>query len=78
MAGGFSDNTAGYELIRRMRALSPRFQQVPAIAVTAYAEGADRNRALEAGLPRNARDHVGLKLEIDQLMLAGLEYLHRM
>jgi signal transduction histidine kinase/CheY-like chemotaxis protein len=41
--------TDGYELIRQMRRLSARLRKVPAIAVTAYAEAADRNRALEAG-----------------------------
>jgi signal transduction histidine kinase/CheY-like chemotaxis protein len=39
----------GYELVRQLRTLSSRLRRVPAIAVTAYADAADRNRALEAG-----------------------------
>ena len=40
----------GYDLIRRVRALSPdRGGDTPAVAVTAYASGEDRRRALDAG-----------------------------
>ncbi len=39
----------GYELIRRVRALSLTVRHVPAIAVTAYADAEDRTQALEAG-----------------------------
>jgi CheY-like chemotaxis protein len=40
----------GYSLIQAVRALdSPRPRQIPAIAVTAYASGRERARALDAG-----------------------------
>jgi CheY-like chemotaxis protein len=40
----------GYTLIRRIRALeSERGAPIPAVALTAYARGEDRQRALEAG-----------------------------
>ncbi|OLD94612.1 MAG: hypothetical protein AUG80_18310 [Candidatus Rokubacteria bacterium 13_1_20CM_4_68_9] len=39
----------GYELIRKVRALGPGAGQIPAIALTAYARQADRDRALSAG-----------------------------
>jgi len=40
----------GYELIRKLRALGPeRGGNIPAVALTAYARGADRMRALSAG-----------------------------
>ena len=39
----------GYELIRRIRLLSPKIRHVPAIAVTAYADAEDRLQALDAG-----------------------------
>ena len=39
----------GYELIRRIRVLSPKVRHVPAIAVTAYADAEDRLQALDAG-----------------------------
>ena len=39
----------GYELIRRVRALSLTARQLPAIAVTAYADAEDRLEALRAG-----------------------------
>ncbi len=42
--------TDGYELIRRVRALSGANEaQIPAIALTAYAREEDRRRALQAG-----------------------------
>jgi PAS domain S-box-containing protein len=41
--------TDGYELIRRVRALSGAVARTPAIALTAYARTVDRQRALMAG-----------------------------
>ena len=39
----------GYDLIRRVRNLSPGIRRIPAIAVTAYADSEDRIQALTAG-----------------------------
>ena len=39
----------GFELLRRVRALGPKFGKIPAIAVTAFARSEDRTRALRAG-----------------------------
>ena len=39
----------GYDLIRRVRNLSPGIRHIPAIAVTAYADSEDRIQALTAG-----------------------------
>jgi signal transduction histidine kinase len=39
----------GYDLIRRLRALSPELQQVPAIALTGHARPEDVARVIEAG-----------------------------
>jgi CheY-like chemotaxis protein len=44
----------GYELMRRVRALSPEAGgQVPAVALTAYASDADRVQAMRAGFHRH-------------------------
>ncbi|BAY09112.1 hybrid sensor histidine kinase/response regulator [Calothrix sp. NIES-2098] len=44
----------GYNFIRRVRVLkSPHIQQIPAIALTAYASNEDRNQALKAGFQRH-------------------------
>jgi CheY-like chemotaxis protein len=39
----------GYSLMRRVRSLSSEVSQIPAIALTAYARGEDRAKALQAG-----------------------------
>jgi CheY-like chemotaxis protein len=39
----------GYQLIRRIRALSPDLGRIPAVAVTGYATSEDVQRALDAG-----------------------------
>ena len=44
--GGHFENMGGYELIRRVRDLG---KETPAIAVTAFARPADRQRAIAAG-----------------------------
>jgi CheY-like chemotaxis protein len=43
----------GYDLIRKVRAMTGRIQSMPAIAVTAYANPDDRIRALVAGFQRH-------------------------
>jgi CheY-like chemotaxis protein len=54
----------GYELLRRIRAQSGNAAQVPAVALTAYAREADRNRALEAGF----QTHVAKPVEPAELV----------
>jgi CheY-like chemotaxis protein len=39
----------GYELMREIRALGHRAEDLPAVAVTAFASPEDRQRALAAG-----------------------------
>jgi CheY-like chemotaxis protein len=56
--------TDGYELVRRIRAI-PGASHLPAIAVTAYAHGEDRIRALVAGY------HTHLAKPVDGAMLAA-------
>lgn len=52
----------GYALIRRVRALPPdRGGDTPAIAVTAYSGGADRQKALAAGFNRHMAKPVDLE-----------------
>jgi signal transduction histidine kinase/CheY-like chemotaxis protein len=55
----------GYELIRRVRALSSRLRQLPAIAVTAYADAEDRLQALDAGY------HLHLPKPVDPAVVAS-------
>jgi CheY-like chemotaxis protein len=44
----------GYSLIRKVRALPDgRLARVPAVAVTAYARGEDRQAAVDAGFDRH-------------------------
>ena len=43
----------GYEFMRRVRALPGEARHVPAIALTAYARGEDRQRSLAAGFQRH-------------------------
>jgi CheY-like chemotaxis protein len=55
----------GYMLIGRVRALAPEDGgRTPALAVTAYAGGADRKRALEAGFD----GHFAKPIDIDSLV----------
>jgi CheY-like chemotaxis protein len=57
----------GYSLIRRIRALGPeRGGDIPAIAVTAYAQSVDRARASEAGFQL----HIAKPLEPVELVAA--------
>jgi signal transduction histidine kinase len=39
----------GYDFIRRLRLLGEGFQQIPTVAITAYASADDRQRVLDAG-----------------------------
>jgi CheY-like chemotaxis protein len=56
----------GYTLIRKLRGIEAERQRppVPAVALTGYAEYADRNRAIEAGF----QDHLRKPVEADRLM----------
>ena len=57
----------GYTLIRQIRALPPeRGGQIPAIALTAYAEESDRQQAIAAGYQR----HVAKPVKLDELIKA--------
>jgi hypothetical protein len=54
----------GYELIRRVRELPPdRGGRTPAAALTAFARGEDRRRALRAGFQM----HLAKPVEIQEL-----------
>jgi len=56
---------SGYEMIRKVRALSPQQGgHIPAIALTAYAGAADRRRALLAGF----QTHLAKPIEPDDLV----------
>jgi CheY-like chemotaxis protein len=59
----------GYMLIRRVRAL-PELEGgcTPAIAVTAYAGRADRNRALEAGFDMHFPKPIDIDALVDRLV----------
>jgi CheY-like chemotaxis protein len=50
---------SGYELIRKVRDLSPEAARIPAIALTAYAGEKDRQIALSAGY----QDHLAKPIE---------------
>lgn len=57
----------GYTLMRQIRALpSEQGGQIPAIALTAYAEESDRQQAITAGFQR----HIAKPIEIDKLIEA--------
>jgi CheY-like chemotaxis protein len=57
----------GYALIRKIRALPPEHGGgVPALALSAYARGEDRARALSAGF----QGHVSKPIEPDELVAA--------
>lgn len=62
---------SGYDLIRRVRALPPKYGGgVPALALTAYASAADKQRALSAGFtahtgkPADPQELVRLMVEL--------------
>jgi hypothetical protein len=60
-------NEDGFSFIRRLRTMNGSEEPLaPAIALTAYASGEDRNRTLEAGF----QIHVAKPLEPDQLVTA--------
>ena len=56
----------GYALIRKLRSIEAEREiaPVPAVALTGYAEYADRNRAIDAGF----QDHLRKPVEADRLM----------
>jgi CheY-like chemotaxis protein len=55
----------GYELIRKVRSLTPaKGGHVPAVALTAYAGATDRRRALLAGF----QTHLSKPVEPDDLL----------
>lgn len=55
----------GYSLIRRVRALAGPRGLTPAIAITAFAERADRCRALEAGFDAHVSKTMTMDVVID-------------
>jgi CheY-like chemotaxis protein len=60
----------GYSFLGRVRSLPGRQGTVPAIAVTAYAAAADRERALNAGYQHHVSkpfDHVELARQVQRL-----------
>jgi CheY-like chemotaxis protein len=57
---------SGYELIRKVRALSSEVRNVPAVALTAFATEKDRQRALSAGF----QIHLAKPVEPDALVEA--------
>jgi len=61
----------GYEFIRRLRSASSRQAAIPAVAVTAYAEPRDRDRAIAAGFDA----HLGKPVEPRTLVEAVLQTL---
>jgi CheY-like chemotaxis protein len=56
----------GYELIRNVRTHNTRYKEIPAIAVSAFAQESDRKRSLEAGF------HVHLAKPIDPYELTAV------
>ncbi|WP_315789947.1 response regulator [Fischerella sp. JS2] len=62
----------GYSLIRKIRSLqAEKARNVPAIALTAYADSEDRMRALEAGF----QTHVAKPVDPDNLVAAVADVL---
>ena len=60
-------NESGYDLLRQVRALPPEEGgRTPAAALTAYARGADRTRALRAGFQL----HIPKPVEPSELIAA--------
>jgi signal transduction histidine kinase/CheY-like chemotaxis protein len=57
----------GYDLIREIRARGFDAARLPAIALTAYARGEDRERALQAGYQR----HLSKPIDVGQLVRAA-------
>ena len=62
--------TDGYQLIRSLRAGESRDSRIPALALTAFARGEDRKRALLAGF----QAHLAKPFDVGELVLlvAGL------
>ena len=56
----------GFELIRRIRELSPAIRHVPAAALTAYAQPEDRTRALRSGF----QAHLAKPIDPSELLTA--------
>ncbi len=64
----------GYDLIRRVRALdAERGGQIPAAALTAYAQAEDRQRVLAAGF----QQHLPKPVELDQLAVVVADLARR-
>lgn len=63
----------GYELLRQLRALAGAAASTPAIALTAYATGEDRRRALSAGF----QQHLVKPVEPRELLDAVAHFAHR-
>ncbi len=65
---------SGYDLIRRVRALPPQAGgAVPALALTAYASAADKQRALTAGFTA----HTGKPADPQELVRLLVELCRR-
>jgi CheY-like chemotaxis protein len=61
-------HTDGYSLIRHIRQL-PQGQNIPAIALTAYAGEIDQQRSFDAGFKK----HIAKPVNISELLLAIAE-----
>jgi hypothetical protein len=55
----------GYQLIRALRALEPRGDRLPALALTAFARAEDRKRSLVAGY----QAHLAKPFDVAELIL---------
>jgi CheY-like chemotaxis protein len=63
-------NESGYDLIRKVRALSSGMKNVPAVALTAFATAKDRDLALSAGF----QIHLAKPVE-PEVLIAAIERL---
>ena len=64
----------GYSLLRRVRALPPeQGGLIPAIALTAYAGGQDRQRAMESGY----QSHMAKPVESSELVATISRFIHQ-
>jgi CheY-like chemotaxis protein len=63
-------NESGYDLIRKVRALSSGMKNVPAVALTAFATEKDRDLALSAGF----QIHLAKPVE-PEVLVAAIERL---
>ncbi len=57
--------TDGYQLIRSLRALEPRGERIPAVALTAFARAEDRKRSLVAGY----QAHLAKPFDVSEFIL---------